>query len=238
MKTTFLKVGVLLYSLNLFAQQETCKSSDQSLLDVNSITKCSIEPVKKTSSNKQIKVKVLAKKRFLRKRVRHMNNPHTSGLSSVQLPVVELEKKKINPPKTLGQSFKSLSERLSKNEITKAIKLYYVDKIPSFKQCRNVKREEELDCFNQEMVKHINKHFRYPLEAVRDQIQGEVWVRFIIDKEGYITNVKTLGPDGGEILMDEAQRVVSKLSHFKPGKHQGKFVSVKYGFPINFSIEE
>lgn len=88
------------------------------------------------------------------------------------------------------------------------------------------------------MVKHINKHFKYPSEAIRNQIQGEVWVRFIIDNNGFVRNIKTLGPDNGEILNEEAKRVVFKLPNFKPAKNNGKTVSVKYGFPINFSLEE
>ena len=95
-----------------------------------------------------------------------------------------------------------------------------------------------MNCFNTEMIKHIQKYFRYPSEAVRDQIQGEVWVRFIIDKNGYVRNIKTLGPKNGEILNEEAKRVVTKLSRFKPARREGKRVSVKYGFPINFSLEE
>ena len=95
-----------------------------------------------------------------------------------------------------------------------------------------------MDCFNLEMVKHIQKHFRYPGEAVRNSIEGEVWVRFIIDKDGIVKNIKTLGPNNGELLNEEAKRVVSKLPDFKPAKKNNEPVSVKYGFPINFSLEE
>lgn len=88
------------------------------------------------------------------------------------------------------------------------------------------------------MVNHISKHFRYPSGAVKEFIQGEVWIRFIIDKNGDIKNVKALGPDNGELLNKEAIRVVSKLSQFIPAKKNGGRVSVKYGFPITFALDK
>lgn len=87
------------------------------------------------------------------------------------------------------------------------------------------------------MVKHIEKHFNYPNEAVIKKIEGNVQTRSIIGKDGNVTNIKTLGPKGGEVLNNEAKRVVAKLPKFIPGKNNRKKVSVKYGFPINFSLE-
>lgn len=88
------------------------------------------------------------------------------------------------------------------------------------------------------MVKHIQKHFRYPSQAVKESIQGEVWVRFIIDKNGQVKNIKTLGPTNGELLNNEAVRVVSQLPQFIPAIKQGGNTSVKYGFPIMFALDE
>ena len=88
------------------------------------------------------------------------------------------------------------------------------------------------------MIKHIQKHFRYPNQAVIDKTQGDVWIRFIIDKNGNVTNIKALGPQNGKILEQEAIRVVSKLPKFIPGKKEGNETSVKYGFPISFSLED
>ena len=53
-----------------------------------------------------------------------------------------------------------------------------------------------------------------------------------------VCNIKTLGPRGGKILDNEAIRVVSKLPKFIAGKNKGKKVSVKYGFPISFSLDQ
>ncbi|WBX73724.1 energy transducer TonB [Tenacibaculum pacificus] len=88
------------------------------------------------------------------------------------------------------------------------------------------------------MMLHIQKHFRYPNDAVISKTQGEVWIRFIIDENGTVTNIKTLGPENGEVLIDEAIRVVSNLPKFTPAMKKGKKVHSKFGFPINFSLEE
>ena len=91
---------------------------------------------------------------------------------------------------------------------------------------------------HQAEISQHQKYFRYPSEAVRNQIEGDVWVRFVIDKNGYVKNIKTLGPKGGDLLNEEAKRVVTKLPRFAPARKGGKSVSVKYGFPINFSLQE
>ncbi len=88
------------------------------------------------------------------------------------------------------------------------------------------------------MMKHIQEYFSYPEKALINKIKGKVWVRFIIDQDGNVTNIKALGPKGGKILNDEAIRVVSNLPKFEPAYKNGKQISVKYGFPINFSLED
>ncbi|WGH74899.1 energy transducer TonB [Tenacibaculum tangerinum] len=248
MKKYFVVVFLLSF-INFYAQQEVCESPDESIVDLNSITKCTIEPVEnsKEKGDRQIKVKISAsKKRYLKKRV--LRKEKAQAISSVNtLNVNEVSVSegmeltgvdKIEETSDYKKNLARLTAKLSKEELSKAEKLFYVEKVPAFDKCKRVKKNERLDCFNIEMVKHINKHFHYPGEAVRNKIQGEVWVRFIIDKDGYVTNIKTLGPEGGEILNEEAKRVVSKLPRFEPGKNNGKRVAVKYGFPINFSLEE
>lgn len=244
---------VVIFSQSLFAQQEVCESSDANEFDVNSITKCTIEPVSKSKGKKdrQIKVRVSASRRYLKKReiVKKQSansiNLKTGSVSSInnnENPIADLNAtiavSKEQVITTSKNSIAALSEKLSKEELKKAVKFHYVDRVPQFKACEGAKKKDQRDCFNMEMIKHINKYFRYPSEAVRNSIEGEVWVRFIIDKDGAVKNIKTLGPENGEILNDEAKRVVLNLPAFKAAKNNGEKVSVKYGFPINFSLQE
>ena len=112
-----------------------------------------------------------------------------------------------------------------------------IENIPVFPGCEGLPKNKQLDCFNEKMNAHINKHFRYPERAMEDNIQGRVQVQFLIDKQGNVTDVRVRGPKGGELLEKEAQRIVSKLPKFTPGKQRNKPVSVRYAQPITFKLQ-
>lgn len=143
-------------------------------------------------------------------------------------------KKKVNKSriKKKKNTFKKVKEII----ITDAITFNTVESIPQFKACKGKTGDENLACFNQKMVKHIQKNFYYPEEAAVKGIEGRVWVNFIIDKKGEVTNIKMRGPKGGQDLEEEAKRMVAKLPAFIPGKHQGKTANVKYNIPIVFKL--
>lgn len=240
-----LRILALLFFVSVssfvFSQKEVCETTDDSEIDLSSITKCAITPLKesKNKRTRQIRVKVSARRRVLkRKAVTSTNTLSTSGVNSSSIKSSSLGVLSTSNKVNVKKSIEKLKSKLSKEEVGKALRFTSVDEIPDFNECEKVKKSEKSDCFNNEMINHISKYFNYPGEAVRAQKEGEVWVRFIIDKEGYVKNIKTLGPDNGEILNNEAIRVVSKLPRFKPAKKDGKRISVKYGFPINFSLEE
>lgn len=237
---------MLVFTANILVAQKTCESAEPAIEDLNSITKCSIKSSKKTNDKKsrQISVRVSAsKKRYLKKRAKkevvstNTGGLNTSGVSNTDHASDISNSLSIKKDKALNNIAK-LTNTLSIEQVRKASRFSNVDKIPMFSDCKKGKKSEALDCFNDEMIKHIQKHFRYPNDAVINKTQGEVWVRFIIDQDGNVTNIKTLGPKGGDILDQEAIRVVSKLPRFKPGVKEGKRTAVKYGFPITFSLEE
>ena len=85
------------------------------------------------------------------------------------------------------------------------------------------------------LMKFIQKNVRYPAIAKEYNITGKVYVSFIVDKQGSVTNVKIVrGVD--KILDAEALRVVSLLPKYKPGKQRGKAVRVMFTIPINFTL--
>lgn len=112
-----------------------------------------------------------------------------------------------------------------------------IEDVPVFPGCEGVAKNKRLDCFMEQMAKHIKKNQQYPEKAMEDGIQGRVSVLFVIDKDGSITNVQVRGPKGGELLEKEAQRVIEKLPKFKPGMQRGKPVKVKYSQPITFKLQ-
>lgn len=112
-----------------------------------------------------------------------------------------------------------------------------LEDIPLFPGCEKVPKDKRKDCFSEQMNKHIKKYFSYPSRAQEDNIQGRVTVMFVIDKTGSVTNLRLKGPKGGELLEEEAERIIRKLPKFTPGKQRGKAVSVSYSQPIMFKID-
>ena len=85
------------------------------------------------------------------------------------------------------------------------------------------------------LMKYIQKNVKYPAIAKEYNITGKVYVSFIVDKKGSVTNVKIVrGVDKN--LDAEAMRVVKSLPKYKPGKQRGKAVRVMFTIPINFTL--
>lgn len=83
--------------------------------------------------------------------------------------------------------------------------------------------------------KWIGKNVKYPVLAMENGIQGKVYIQFVIEKDGSITDVKVIrGVDAS--LDKEAIRVVQSMPKWKPGKQRGKAVRVSYTLPINFQL--
>ena len=85
------------------------------------------------------------------------------------------------------------------------------------------------------LMKYIQKNVKYPAIAKEYNITGKVYVSFIVDKKGSVTNVKIVrGVDKN--LDAEAMRVVKSLPKYRPGKQRGKSVRVMFTIPINFTL--
>ena len=85
------------------------------------------------------------------------------------------------------------------------------------------------------LMKFIQKNLKYPPIAKEYNITGKVYISFIVDKSGLVTNVKIVrGVDKN--LDAEAMRVVKSLPKYKPGKQRGKSVRVMFTIPINFTL--
>ena len=84
--------------------------------------------------------------------------------------------------------------------------------------------------------KWISKNVKYPMIAQENNIQGKVFVQFVIEKEGSVSDVK-VARSVDPSLDKEAIRVVKAMPKWKPGKQRGKPVRVSYTVPINFQLQ-
>ncbi|KJD35053.1 energy transducer TonB [Tamlana sedimentorum] len=110
-----------------------------------------------------------------------------------------------------------------------------IEDVPVFPGCEGLNRAKAVKCFQEKMQDHVLKNFQYPEAAMQLGIQGRVSVVFVIDPNGYTTNIRSRGPD--KILEKEAERIVSLLPKMIPGKQRGKPVKVTYGVPIYFKYQ-
>lgn len=83
----------------------------------------------------------------------------------------------------------------------------------------------------------VLKRFEYPAIAQENGIQGVVVVRFLIEKDGRLTNITVMvTPDRS--LSDEVVRVLKTSPKWKPGKHRNSNVRIQYTMPIEFRIQD
>lgn len=78
---------------------------------------------------------------------------------------------------------------------------------------------------------------KYPKEAAKKGIQGKVYVTFVVDEQGNVTDAKIAR--GVDPLLDrESLRVINELKTWTPGKEKGKAVKVSYTIPILFALDD
>ena len=87
-----------------------------------------------------------------------------------------------------------------------------------------------------EAMKFLAKNIKYPVEAQQAKIEGRVIVRFVVGRDGSVSNVEVVRGVSPE-LDAEAVRVVSLMPKWIPGKQRGKAVAVKYTMPIMFRLQ-
>ena len=98
---------------------------------------------------------------------------------------------------------------------------------------------EEMPSFpggEQKLMEYVVKNVKYPQIAKETGIKGRVFVSFVVEPDGSVSNVKVLRGIGGG-CDEEAMRVVKSLPKWKPGKQRGKAVRVSYMLPVNFQLQ-
>lgn len=87
-----------------------------------------------------------------------------------------------------------------------------------------------------EMKKWISQNVTYPDISIEMNEQGKVYVSFVVEKDGRITNVEI--QRGVSIDLDkEAKRVIRNMPNWNPGETKGERVRTKCSLPINFEIK-
>jgi periplasmic protein TonB len=86
-----------------------------------------------------------------------------------------------------------------------------------------------------EMMKWINDNISYPKTSIEMNEQGRVFLQFVVEKDGSITNVKV--DRGVSIDLDrEAKRVIKNMPKWVPGEIGGRSIRARCRLPINFQL--
>ena len=83
----------------------------------------------------------------------------------------------------------------------------------------------------------VQSNVKYPQIALENGIQGNVVIKFVVEKDGKLSNIQVLQtPD--KTLADAAVQVLQKSPKWKPGKQRNKPVRVTYTLPVSFKIQQ
>jgi protein TonB len=86
------------------------------------------------------------------------------------------------------------------------------------------------------LLEYLASHVKYPVVAQENGVQGRVVVSFVVERDGSITDVRVVRSVDPS-LDREAQRVVSSMPRWTPGKQNGSAVRVKYNVPVSFRLQ-
>ncbi len=85
-------------------------------------------------------------------------------------------------------------------------------------------------------IKYLQENIKYPDEAKELGVQGKVFVTFVVEVDGSITDVRVLRGIGAG-CDEEAIRVVRNMPRWVPGKQRGVPVRVQFNLPIKFTLQ-
>ncbi len=121
---------------------------------------------------------------------------------------------------------------LQKGEVFKV-----VDIMPRFGDCQQEESWERKKCSDRNIIKFISNNIKYPEEARKNGVEGMAVIRFVVNKDGRLSDFQLLR-DPGMGCGDEAMRVSKLMSDWKPGSHEGKTVRVQFTFPVRFKLAD
>jgi len=84
---------------------------------------------------------------------------------------------------------------------------------------------------------YLSKSIRYPGVARENNVQGKVFLTFVVEKDGSLTDIKVLRGIGSG-CDEEAMRVIKASPKWKPGQQNGRPVRQQYTVPISFTLQE
>ena len=98
-----------------------------------------------------------------------------------------------------------------------------------------VEVEPEFPGGKDSLMSYLRKNIQYPPQARRNKITGKVFVRFTVEKDGSLSDIKILRDIGGG-CGNEVLRVIKKMPKWKPAMQHGKPVRCMFTLPVEFKL--
>lgn len=132
---------------------------------------------------------------------------------------------------TLGQIIIPEIENSKEDEILE-------ERMPRFAGCENIEGDHKAkkNCADQKMLQYIYKRLKYPSIARMNSLQGSALIKFVVEKDGSVSNITVYRGLCKEIEA-ECLRIFENMPTWEPGYQRGKPVRVQFTIPIKFKLE-
>jgi len=114
------------------------------------------------------------------------------------------------------------------------------EKMPRFPGCEALETEKEKeDCAKTNMLDYIYSNLEYPEAALKNGTEGQVVVTFIVERDGYISDiniVKEIGDGCGQAAVNLVETMNDMPERWIPGRQRGRPVRVLYTLPVKFKL--
>lgn len=107
---------------------------------------------------------------------------------------------------------------------------------PTYPGCEGLKiHQDKVDCFRLGLSRFMELHFRYPKDAIKVGLEGKVYVRFKINKDGNVVDSEVIRGEH-DILNLNALELVNRLPKMSPAIQNNKPVFTQFTIPINYNL--
>jgi protein TonB len=90
-----------------------------------------------------------------------------------------------------------------------------------------------------ELIKFLQTNMKYPEEDRKNGVEGKVYLQFVVEKDGSVTEVTPIGKVeewATKAMVEEAMRLINEMPKFEPGTQRGKPIRCRFTLPIVFKL--